>query len=173
MPWDRAQALAYPSFLATSVRATHRASTGETRLQPRTWSFLIVAILIAPSLGACSGGSSNSTDATEKDFSIELGTDSLDAGEATFNISNEGPSTHEFVVFKTDLPEADLPTIKEGGAVIVDEEGKGVEHIDEVEDIGDGESADLTVDLDPGNYVVICNLPLHYKQGMHASLSVK
>jgi uncharacterized cupredoxin-like copper-binding protein len=31
----------------------------------------------------------------------------------------------------------------------------------------------LTVDLDPGNYVVICNIPGHYAAGMHAELTIK
>ena len=86
---------------------------------------------------------------------------------------NDGPSTHEFVVFKTDLAEDDLPTTKENGAVIVDEDGGGLTLIDEVEDIASGDSQDLTVKLDAGKYVLICNLPTHYQLGMHASFTAE
>ncbi len=55
---------------------------------------------------------------------------------------------------------------------IVDEEGTGVTHVDEVEDVQIGTPQDLTVDLQAGNYVVLCNLPAHYGLGMHASFSV-
>jgi uncharacterized cupredoxin-like copper-binding protein len=105
----------------------------------------------------------------EKDFSIELDA-STAAGSTTFDVDNAGPSTHEFVVFATDLDPASLPIGDDGN---VDEEGEGVTHIDEIEDIGSGCSASLTVDLDAGNYVLICNLPGHYAAGMHAPLKVK
>jgi len=107
--------------------------------------------------------------ATEKDFAITLDTSTASAGSVTFNINNQGPSTHEFVVFKTDLAPDALPTTDKG---IVDEEAKGLDHIDEVEDIAAGSSETLTTDLKPGSYVVICNLPGHYQQGMHAPLTV-
>jgi uncharacterized cupredoxin-like copper-binding protein len=77
------------------------------------------------------------------------------------------------VVFKTDLPEGNLPTKKEKGAVIVNETGPGVTHIDEIPGLNKGDSKDLTVDLKPGKYVVICNLPTHYQLGMHAAFTVK
>ena len=107
--------------------------------------------------------------ASEADFTITLDPTSTSAGEVSFAITNDGPSVHEFVVFKTDLAEDALPTADDG---TVDESGKGVEHIDEVEDIAPGADATLDVDLDAGSYVVICNLPGHYQQGMHAPLTV-
>ncbi len=136
------------------------------------WALIAVAALALVG-GACSNdkGSSGSggVGATEKDFSISLDTSSAKAGSVTFNIKNEGPSTHEFVVFKTDLAPGSLPTASDG---TVDEEGQGVEHIDEVEDIAAGATQTLTVNLAAGHYVVICNLPGHYQQGMHAELTV-
>jgi uncharacterized cupredoxin-like copper-binding protein len=124
------------------------------------------------SSGSSTGGSSATSGgvgATEKDFSITLDPSTASAGSVTFNIDNQGPATHEFVVFKTDLAPDALPTADDG---TVDEEGKGVQHIDEVEDIAAGSTQTLTTDLKPGSYVVICNLPGHYQQGMHAPLTV-
>jgi hypothetical protein len=49
-----------------------------------------------------------------------------------------GPEdTHEFVVFKTDLAADALPTASDGS---VDEEGEGVELVDEIEDIAVGDT---------------------------------
>ena len=87
-----------------------------------------------------------------------------------FDIQNEGPQTHEFVVFKTDLDPADLPTNADG---TVDEEGQGVKHIDEVEDIAACTSESLAVNLAAGNYVLICNLPGHYASGMHTAFTIQ
>jgi hypothetical protein len=68
-----------------------------------------------------------------------------------------GPEdTHEFVVFKTDLGPDALPTAADGS---VDETGEGVELIDEIEDIAPGDTPPpLTVSLDAGSYVFICNI---------------
>lgn len=105
---------------------------------------------------------------TEKDFSISVSPTSLPAGEVTFDIHNEGPSPHEFVVIRTDLPEAELPTVN--GAV--EEDAEGVEVLDEVEDVTSDASETLVVNLEPGSYVLICNLPGHYLSGMHTALTV-
>ncbi len=102
--------------------------------------------------------------ATEKDFAISLDTSSAAAGSTSFTVSNDGPSEHEFVVFKTDLAPSDLPLDADGN---VDEEGAGVTHVDEIEGIGTGCTSSLTVDLAAGNYVLICNLPGHYQAGMN------
>ncbi len=44
--------------------------------------------------------------------------------------------------------------------------------VDEIEDIAPNTSHALTVSLDAGSYVVMCNLPDHYQQGMQAGLTV-
>jgi uncharacterized cupredoxin-like copper-binding protein len=137
----------------------------------RTMRYVLALAAVCVAFAACS--SSGGVKATESDFKIVLDKSSASSGDVTFNVNNNGPSTHEFVVFKTDLPEASLPTTKENGAVIVDEKGAGLTHIDEVEDVTKGSSKDLTVNLKPGKYVVLCNLPTHYQLGMHASFTVK
>ena len=139
-----------------------------------TGSRLGVALVGALLLGAACGGggdsSSGGVKVTEKDFSIAVDPSSVGNGEVTFTITNEGPSTHEFVVFKSDLAPDKLPLDSSAGQV--DEEGQGVQHIDEKEDIAKGASTTLKVTLDPGSYVLICNLPGHYQQGMHVGLTV-
>jgi uncharacterized cupredoxin-like copper-binding protein len=135
----------------------------------RSRMLAVVAVLgLAGPLAACSGDSGG-VGVTEADYKITLEDTALPAGETTFDISNEAEQTHEFVIIKTDLAEGDLPTGDDGD---VDEEGEGIEPVDEVEDIEQGATESLTVDLDAGSYVAICNLPGHYRQGMHASFTV-
>ena len=65
-----------------------------------------------------------------------------------------------------------MPLTAEG---VVDENGQGITHIDEVE-VESGQAADLEVNLEKGNYVLLCNIDLdqmHYQHGMHVSFVVK
>jgi uncharacterized cupredoxin-like copper-binding protein len=101
-------------------------------------------------------------------FSVTPDPNSAPAREIAFDVTNDAEQTHEFVVFKTDLAEDQLPTDENGD---VDESGEGVELVDEIEDIEGGTSQSLTVNMDTGSYVFICNLPGHYQQGMHASFT--
>ena len=136
----------------------------------RTAAFLLAALAIAAT--SCGGG--GGVGATLTDFQIDLDETSATAGEVTFNIQNDGPSAHEFVVFKTDLAPDALPTIEdENGLELVDEEGAGasLELVDEAEDIAPDSSVDLSVTLEAGSYVIICNIPSHYQQGMHVAFT--
>jgi uncharacterized cupredoxin-like copper-binding protein len=126
-------------------------------------------------LSAACGGGGNKVDVTLSNFMIDLGKTSAKSGDVSFDIKNNGPSVHEFVVFKTDLAPDQLPTKEENGVTIVDEEGAGVEAIDEKEDIPVDSSTSLTVNLAAGKYVLICNIPDdggHYEQGMHVAFTV-
>jgi uncharacterized cupredoxin-like copper-binding protein len=106
--------------------------------------------------------------ATLEDFEITLDEDSAPAGSVTFKVDNKGPSVHEFVVFKTDLAVEELPTDDVGDVAESDEFAP----VDEIEDIAKGAKPSLTVDLDPGSYVIICNIAGHYRQGMRVAFTV-
>ena len=147
----------------------------------RAFSALVAVLAIASV--ACSNDSSTSSssaagsssdadtgatvNATVKDFAIAIDPTEIAGGEITFSISNEGPSAHEFVVIETDDAPGDLPV--EDGEVTED----GLNVIGEAEDIAPSTSADpLTLTLAAGDYVIICNLPGHYQQGMNVGLKV-
>lgn len=137
----------------------------------RTLRGVTIALLGAFALTgmACTSGGEGGIDVTLDDYTVTLGEDTTDSGKVTFNIHNDAEQTHEFVVFNTDLAEGQLPTDETGD---VNEEAEGLEAVDEVEDIEGGADATLSVNLDPGHYVVVCNLPGHYRQGMHEALTV-
>jgi len=139
----------------------------------RSWLLVTFLTLVALFMASCSGdGEAPSVELTE--FSVSVDPGNVAGGETTFAVENVGGITHEFVVVKTNLDDADLPTAEDGS---VDEEGEGIEPVDEIEDIGAGSSEELTVDLDSGNYVLFCNIvegdTIHYQKGMHTSLAVE
>ena len=104
---------------------------------------------------------------------INLSTDTARAGSVTFQVTNQGAETHEFVVLKTDTAADKLPIVGfEGEKDRIDEAGPGVTNVGETGDMKPGETKLLTVDLLPGHYVVVCNLPGHYRMGMHTDLTV-
>ena len=122
-------------------------------------------------------GGGTEVDVTLQEFSVIPETDSADAGEITFKVENVGPDdVHEFVIFKTDLEPDALPTVADGS---VDETGEGLELIDEIEDIPVGETQTVTVDLEAGSYVLICNIfdeaenEAHYQEGMRTAFTVE
>jgi uncharacterized cupredoxin-like copper-binding protein len=141
---------------------------------------IFVATVGALSLVAAGCSDDETTvDVTVQEFAVIPASTSAPAGDVTFDVTNEGPDdTHEFVVFKTDLAPEALPTAADGS---VDEAGEGVELIDEIEDIAVGDTPTLTVTLDAGSYVFICNIVeeeggetiAHYQQGMRVAFTVE
>lgn len=112
------------------------------------------------------------------EFEVNPDASSAPAGMITFHVSNDGTELHEFLVIKTDLAEDALPTNADGS---YEEDGSGTELIDEIKSISPGSEADLTLDLDAANYVLICNMvekkkegpEAHYAEGMHVSFTVE
>lgn len=129
----------------------------------------VLTVALALAAAACGGSTKAAVRVNEKDFSIALDMASAKSGEVTFDVKNDGLSEHEFVVLETELAANALPT--QGN--MVDEEAQGIRKIDEIEEFGAGESRNLTLKLAPGSYVLICNLPGHYSQGMRAGFTVQ
>jgi len=146
---------------------------------------LACAAALALVAAACSSSSSTSTsaaagststssssegggtiNATEHDFEIALDQTTVASGDITFNITNNGPSTHEFVVVKTDDAPDDLPV--ENGVVPED----GLDVIGEQEEVAPSTNVTLPLTLAAGQYVIICNITGHYEAGMHTGLTV-
>jgi len=101
-----------------------------------------------------------------RDDAITLSPATAQAGSVTLSATNEGTTTHEIEVFSGDVDPESLP-IEDNVAST-----EGLELVDEIEDITSGSTADLTVDLQAGTYVIMCNLSGHFANGMHAVLSI-
>lgn len=114
---------------------------------------------------------------TLQEWAVVPDVESAQAGEITFAVTNDGPDdVHEFVILRTDLDPGDLPTDATGA---VDEAGTGIEVVDEIEDIPVGETQEVTVTLEAGSYVLICNIysadeqEAHYAEGMRIAFTVE
>jgi uncharacterized cupredoxin-like copper-binding protein len=90
---------------------------------------------------------------------------SVKAGSTTITFKNVGTMEHEVVVLKTDTPANQLKveadhTVSEDASVGEDSETKP------------GRSKSTTINLQPGKYVLVCNIERHYQKGMYAALTV-
>jgi plastocyanin len=94
------------------------------------------------------GAESQTVTATEGEMFIELSEDSFSAGSYTFEVTNTGSATHDFVV---------------------ERDGNDVAGTDS---IAPGDSASVTVDLEPGEYVFYCSIANHRDMGMEVTVTV-
>ncbi len=100
------------------------------------------------------------------EFAVNPAQDAADAGTVTFSVSNDGEIIHNFRVIKTDLAPDALPT----EANLADEAQLDV--VASTPEFLGGETEEVSVDLEPGSYVLICNVPGHYDLGMRAAFTV-
>jgi uncharacterized cupredoxin-like copper-binding protein len=105
-----------------------------------------------------------------EDFKVQRDAAVVPAGPVRFSVLNQGPTTHELIVVRTDRAPDKLPLQDDG--LTVDEEGPGVELLDEAEGLDIDDRQTMVLGLTPGHYVMYCNLEGHYLGGMYAALTV-
>ena len=105
-----------------------------------------------------------------KDFRVRQDVAVVPAGTVRFRILNQGPTTHEFIVVRTDRAPDKLPLQRDG--LTVNEDAPGISLLDEAEGLDIDDRQTLVLDLAAGHYVMYCNLEGHYLGGMHAALTV-
>lgn len=121
----------------------------------------------APSAAASASAAAGGQVAVElSEWKVAASPATASAGSATFAVKNAGTQAHEFVVVKTDLKADALPVVDHK----IDE--TALTPVDEIENIAAAATPTLSVDLDAGHYVLLCNIETHYEQGMHADFDV-
>jgi hypothetical protein len=153
------------------------------------WIALIGATCVLPACGndndtnVGTGGPTTNPMATNVDvtvgnFFVRPAMSTALEGAITFRVYNGGTETHEFVVVKTDLTAEQLPVNADGS---FNEEGAGVQVIDEIDAVAPGSTEQLSVNLDTGHYILLCNrveteangeVVSHFQHGMHADFTV-
>jgi uncharacterized cupredoxin-like copper-binding protein len=95
-------------------------------------------------------------------------------GRIAFIVTNDSTDMkHELVGFATKTPAGAYPIAGfEGDPNRIDEDAAGPAVIDSGAALAPGASKVLTADLAPGHYALVCNLPGHYKAGMHVDFWV-
>jgi uncharacterized cupredoxin-like copper-binding protein len=106
-----------------------------------------------------------------EDFEVRHDVAAVPAGTVSFRILNQGPTSHEIIFVRTDRAPDKLPL--QGDGLTVDEEAPGIDLLDEVEGLDIDDRETLVLRLEPGHYVLYCNLEGHYLGGMHAALTVR
>jgi hypothetical protein len=111
-----------------------------------------------------------------EDYSIVPDVDPVQAGRVILEVRSSGPQKrHELLIVRSDARPDELP-VKDDGSV----ETRGLEFVAKVDamDIGGAVSVDLS--LEPGRYVMFCNLvdraedgspAAHYALRMHSVLT--
>jgi uncharacterized cupredoxin-like copper-binding protein len=134
----------------------------------RSFVALIAIALVLVSCGAPDAAPAGSQVVVEmSDYKVTTSVASVKAGSVKIGVRNLGAMAHSFEVLKTDLPHDKLPI--DGAAAKAKEDGK----VGGIDTIAAGKSASVTIDVTPGQYVLICNVPGHYQLGMHAAFTVQ
>ena len=135
---------------------------------------MLLMLLVAPPC-ALADGTVNVTleDASEggnlSGMKMTATPDSLKAGRITIHATNKSQAlVHEVIIVLAPANNAPLPYDDKEGRVIE----KRIKDLGEVSDLPAGKSGSLAVRLVPGNYLLICNQPNHYKAGMWTKLTV-
>jgi uncharacterized cupredoxin-like copper-binding protein len=110
----------------------------------------------------------NSTDPSIPHMRVVTDTDTLKPGRVTFIAVNQSKSlVHEFIVAR-DSGARQLPFDPKKNVVIE----KRIARLGEIAELAPGKTGKLTVNLKPGKYLLICNQPGHYRDGMVTRITV-
>lgn len=119
----------------------------------------LLALVLLGTTGCAGGGQKaggpppGTIEAVEKEFTIDLSSATASPGKVTFRIRNEGAVEHNFVVFQGTDP-------------------KTRKKLAEVDGVKPGEARELSVQLGPGEYHIVCTIPGHEAAGMTTTLKV-
>lgn len=139
---------------------------------------VVIAAVLLSAAGCGDDDEGAKVDVVLSEFIVDPAENSVDAGEVTFALDNQGGEAHEFVVVQAASAD-DLPVDGDGA---FDEEAFGEDNVlGEVEDIEAGDTAELTLDLEAGDHLLLCNIveeddggvESHFAQGMHTTFTVE
>jgi len=93
-------------------------------------------------------------------------------GKVTFQVENNGLLNHNFIVVKTDLAADSLDVNSFEAKVNEQTIGEILGRIVE-ENLGPGDTTSLSLNMEPGKYVIFCNVAAHYQSGMYSQFYVE
>ena len=136
----------------------------------------IALVLILASLALVAAGCGGDDDETTS--STTTTTEETGATGATGGGGDAGAAASEVAMSEYEFDPSEL-TVSSGDSIDVVNDGEivhnyTVEGTDvATEDLDGGQNEELTVDLDPGDYEVICTIAGHAEQGMTGTLTVE
>src|SRR3954447_3152960 len=96
------------------------------------------------------GGAGSTVDLTATDFKFDPSDPSVKAGNVTFNLKNDGQTTHSLEIEDVNGQDQELES-----------------------EVSAGQSGQLTVNLPPGKYEFYCPVSNHKELGMEGEVTVK
>ncbi|MQA75920.1 MAG: hypothetical protein GEU88_16570 [Solirubrobacterales bacterium] len=103
---------------------------------------------ISTEAGASASGPGGTVTIGETEYALHPSHPTVEPGEVTFDVSNDGSTVHDLEI-----------------------EGEGLE--EKTDPIEPGDTARLAVALDPGTYELYCTIDGHRDQGMEGTLTVQ
>ena len=120
----------------------------------------------APATATAAGDAGTSVEVSLSEWAVRVAVGAIDAGEVAFTVANAGTLSHTFVIVRSDAAPRELLVV--AGSVAEDE----VDIVARIAPYAAGTTKRLTVDLDAGSYLLICNIPGHYLSGMTVAFTV-
>jgi uncharacterized cupredoxin-like copper-binding protein len=100
---------------------------------------------------------------------IKISRTSARAGDVTFNVTNTSKDmVHEMLVIPVPVLDKPLPYLADKFTL---DESK-IHSVGEVSELDPGKSGTLTLKLQPGTYLLVCNQPGHYEAGMWSVFTI-
>lgn len=134
-------------------------------------SLALATVLLA---AACGGAAEPEVDITKGQLRVDLGdyvvtltSNEVRAGDVTFVVRNRGGQAHDLNVIRTDAAADALPVDRQTQKASAEGRVGGIDLVNP------GRSTNLRLTLEPGRYVLICNVPTHYQLGMRTELTVR
>ena len=110
----------------------------------------------------------SSTDPSIAHMRLVVDKDALKPGRVTIQAENQSKTlVHEVIVVR-DSGAKELPFDAKQNRVIESR----IRHLGEIANLRPGKTGKLTLNLKAGTYLLICNQPGHYKEGMTAKVTV-
>ena len=130
---------------------------------------LAILLMISTILVGCGGGSSSQTiNVSMSEFALNISPTTVSSGEVVFKVSNSGMLGHDFLLVSTAESPESLPYNEENAQIIEEQ----VTVVSSIRELQKGETAEITANLSPGKYMLICNIAGHFSSGMHLIIDV-
>ena len=155
--------IALANLIAVATKLDGRTTTTVSARKPTVATAPVIApATAAPAAPAATA--SHTIGVSLKEFTINPAPAAGAVGRVTFNVRNAGNVPHEFVVLRTP---------KAAGSLLKGDKADEAGNIGETGDLAPGQSKTVSLTLKKGHYVLLCNLPGHYKAGQHTDFTVQ
>ena len=130
---------------------------------------LAILLMISTALVGCGGGSSSQTiNVSMSEFALNISPTTVSAGEVVFKVSNSGMLGHDFLIVSTTEGPESLPYNEESAQVMEEQ----INIVSSIRELQKGETMEITTNLAPGKYMLICNVAGHFSSGMRLIIDV-